>query len=237
VRPNLACFAAFAGRFDVYYGFPDDYGLETENDRIAAISNSSGFTAFRGMTLIYIISRAVLAAQYLLLYYYAIRQRYPAQAQFLWQIGVLVLSAAMWIGSYFLERNNANAAMRIAKYGLWYGALAIEMVTNVVVWRVCPVTGFRRTHLTERFAILTLLILGEGVIGYAIALQSSRALRENKLTEVISGVGFGPPSGLAIVMVCLTIYLLWVYYFSTFTEHKQYNVLRAYGWVLSSLTY
>lgn len=47
---------------------------------------------------------------------------------------------------------------------------------------------------------------------------------------VIGGVGFGPTSGLALVMVCLTIYFLWVFYFSTFQEAAEYNVPRAYSW-------
>jgi len=34
-------------------------------------------------------------------------------------------------------------------------------------------------------------------------------------------------------MVCLTIYLLWVYYFSTFLESTSYNVIHAYGWAYS----
>jgi hypothetical protein len=31
-------------------------------------------------------------------------------------------------------------------------------------------------------------------------------------------------------MVCLIIYLLWVYYFSTFSESTEYDVLHAYAW-------
>jgi low temperature requirement protein LtrA len=182
------------------------------------------------MTIIYFASRILLSIQYLLLYFYARRKNYPAQNQFLLQIGGLVLSASMWIGSYFLEGEDVSDAMRIAKFGLWYGGIGIELLSTLLIWLCCRVTGFRRTHLTERFATLTLLILGEGVIGYAIALQASMSFM-TWLTLVIGGVGFGPPAGLAIVMVCLTIYLLWVFYFSTFLETAEYNVLHAYAWV------
>jgi hypothetical protein len=51
------------------------------------------------------------------------------------------------------------------------------------------------------------------------------------LIVVVGGVGFGPPAGLGVVMVCLTIYTLWVFYFSTFNEGAQYDVLHAYAWV------
>lgn len=126
------------------------------------------------MTLVYIISRVVLALQYLLLYHYARRKAYPASRQFLVQVASLLISGAMWLGSYFLEGEDANEAMRIAKFGLWYGGIAIEFATSIVTWACCRVTGFRKTHLNERFATLTLLIIGEGVIGYAIALQGSK---------------------------------------------------------------
>jgi len=168
----LAAFAAFAGRFDVYYGFPNDYGLEDDANPFTS-DRTSGFFAFRGMTLVYIISRGILALQYLLLYFYARRKAYPASNQFLLQIGALCTSGGMWLGSYFLEGDDATDAMRIAKFGLWYGGIAIEFGMSYFAWLVCRVTGFRRTHLNERFATLTLLILGEGVIGYAIALQGS----------------------------------------------------------------
>jgi low temperature requirement protein LtrA len=111
--------------------------------------------------------------QYAMLYVYALQMSYPAKAQFLLQIGALLVSGGMWIGSYFLENDGANNAMRIAKFGLWYGGLFFEFAANIIIWLCCRVTGFRRTHLNERFATLTLLILGEGVIGYAIALQQS----------------------------------------------------------------
>jgi hypothetical protein len=34
-------------------------------------------------------------------------------------------------------------------------------------------------------------------------------------------------------MVCLIIYLLWVYYFSTFLEKAEYDILHAYAWAFT----
>jgi low temperature requirement protein LtrA len=218
----------------VYYGFPDDHGLEADSTPSYS-DRTTGFFSFRGMTIVYFCSRFLLSFQYLLLYFYARRKNYPAQNQFLLQIGGLLLSACMWIGSFFLEGEDVSDAMRIAKFGLWYGGIGVEILSTVLIWLCCRVTGFRRTHLTERFATLTLLILGEGVIGYAIALQASMFLYDIA-NIVIGGVGFGPPAGLAVVMVCLTIYLLWVFYFSRFLETAEYNVLHAYAWVTPSVT-
>ena len=114
--------------------------------------------------------------QYMLIYFYARRKSYPASNQFLFQICALLASAAMWLGSFFMEGENVNNAERIAKFGLWYGGIFIELMATILIWMRCRVTGFRHTHIAERFATLTLLILGEGVIGYAIALQQGISL-------------------------------------------------------------
>ena len=123
----LAGFAAFAGRFDVYYGFPNDYGLEVDYGNPSYSERTSGFFAFRAMTLMYIISHLILILQYLILYYYGRAKNYLASNQFIIYFVALLLSGGMSIGSYFLEVETANHAMRIAKFGLWYGGLAIEM--------------------------------------------------------------------------------------------------------------
>ena len=50
----------------------------------------------------------------------------------------------------------------------------IEIVTPFVdMLFACRVTGFEHSNLTKRFSTLTLLILGEGVIGFALTLQES----------------------------------------------------------------
>jgi len=85
---------------------------------------------------------------------------------------------------------NNNDAEMIARFGLWYGGIFIEVLATVAIWVCCKVTTFRHTHIAERFAILTLLILGEGVMGYAIALQQSTPLSycANKLSEELDSV-------------------------------------------------
>ena len=66
-----------------------------------------------------------------------------------------------------------NTAEKIARFGLWSGRILIEALATIAIWVWCKVTAFRHTHIAEQFATLTLLILGEGVIGYAVALQQS----------------------------------------------------------------
>jgi low temperature requirement protein LtrA len=126
----------------------------------------------------YIISRFVLATQYLLIYYYAHVKSYTQRKHLFFQIASLCVSGGMWIGSYFLEADNATDGMRISKFALWYGGILIEIVAPFASMSfACRVTGFQHSNLTERFSTLTLLILGEGVIGYAFTLQESTCTR------------------------------------------------------------
>jgi len=114
------------------------------------------------MTIVYVVSRVVMACQYSLLYFYARRKNYAASNQFIIQVATLLVSAGMWIGSYFMDNNTAE---KIARFGLWYGGILIEALATIAIWVWCKVTAFRHTHIAEQFATLTLLILGEGVIG------------------------------------------------------------------------
>ena len=47
----------------------------------------------------------------------------------------------------------------------WYVVMVVEMIVNVSSTLYWPELDFRRTCLTERMSLLTLIILGEGVIG------------------------------------------------------------------------
>lgn len=50
-------------------------------------------------------------------------------------------------------------------YYIWYIALVIEAVAVVGVSMRWRLLSFKHTHLTKRMGLLTLIILGEGIIG------------------------------------------------------------------------
>jgi low temperature requirement protein LtrA len=126
------------------------------------------------MSIVYLISRFFLAAQYALVYYCARAKSYREREHLLFQIASLCISGAMWIGSLFMEGDNTTNGLRICKFALWYGGILIEIIAPFVSMGFrCGVTGFQGSNLMERFSTLTLVILGEGVIGFALALQES----------------------------------------------------------------
>jgi len=70
-----------------------------------------------------------------------------------------------------MDAGNATNELRISKFALWYTGIFIEIIAPFV--SMSFVTTFQSSKLTERFSTLTFLVLGEGVIGYAVALQKS----------------------------------------------------------------
>ena len=143
-----------------------------------ASERQTGDYAFLGISTVYILSRFVLAGQYSLVYCCARAKSYTKRNHLLFQIASLCISAGMWIGSLFMEYGKPSTGVRYSKFGLWYGGILIEVMAPFVsMWFGHDVTEFKGTNLTERFSALTLLILGEGVIGFAFTLQGSTYTR------------------------------------------------------------
>lgn len=49
-------------------------------------------------------------------------------------------------------------------YAVWYIMVLVEVVAVVVSSSIWKVVSFKRTHLVERMGLLSLIILGEGII-------------------------------------------------------------------------
>jgi low temperature requirement protein LtrA len=66
---------------------------------------------------------------------------------------------------------------------------ALAIIAISCVWRV---VSFRHTHLVERIGLLTLIIMGEGIIGLATSvstiLQNSTTVSRSAIGTIIGGV-------------------------------------------------
>jgi low temperature requirement protein LtrA len=66
---------------------------------------------------------------------------------------------------------------------------ALAIIAISCVWRV---VSFRHTHLVERIGLLTLIIMGEGIIGLATSvstiLQNSTTVSKSAIGTIIGGV-------------------------------------------------
>lgn len=84
------------------------------------------------------------------------------------------------------------------------------------------VISFKHSHLTERFSLLTLIVIGEGIIG--LSKSVSGIMKAQKST---TGADIG-----AVIGAVLLLYLLWMLYFDQLDEEAKMGTIRQQIWAL-----
>jgi low temperature requirement protein LtrA len=69
-------------------------------------------------------------------------------------------AAALWLVSVFVPEPG--------RYAFWGVALALELATPLLAWRLIAEAPIHRTHLPERFGLFTLIVLGESVLAVVL---------------------------------------------------------------------
>src|ERR671925_704341 len=107
---------------------------------------------------------AYLCARLILLVLYERARRHVPEARRLTTIFLVAFGAAtgFWIASLALP-----APWR---YGLWGVALALELGAPLFAWRQLPQAPIHPRHIPERFGLLTLIVLGESVLGVVLGI-------------------------------------------------------------------
>lgn len=95
---------------------------------------------------------------------------------------------------------------------------ALAVIAFSCYWRV---VSFRHTHLVERIGLLTLIIMGEGIIGMTKSVST--------ILQTASSVGASDIG--TIVAAVLLIYFIWVLYFDQI-EHDRFGTIRQQIWAI-----
>ena len=223
----LAFLASYSARFDIFISLPIDSltvdsHAGTDLTLLPSELTEDGLNAFRGIFMTLFVSRIILASQYLLALYHTWHSPLQSALHLGCLIGLYALSAAMFLIGYFIVSIDLQGA-QIAKVCLMYFAIffeAFSMLALAVVFRNKEI-GFSMTYLPERWATLTLMIVGEGVIGLL-----------NHLQKVMAGFGFGRNSIIAIIMSVLIVYLVLFIYFDFQQESIRFSNKASYCWAL-----
>jgi len=153
-------FTFYANRFDT-----DDlpYRLLTllAMFLVAVLSTTIG-AVFHGSSTGFAL--AYLCARVILLVLYERARRHVPEARRLTTIFLVAFGAAtgFWIASLALP-----APWR---YGLWGCALVLELGAPLFAWRQLPQAPIHPRHIPERFGLLTLIVLGESVLGVVLGI-------------------------------------------------------------------
>lgn len=140
-----------------------------------AIEDGSTTRAFQGLALVLMAHRFVLCIQYLVVLYFVNGFHKTLVPLFLHTM-VYLCSGVAFLVTYITDSGGALDGMHGEKHvNIWYIIIGLEALLVIIVSSIWRVLSFKHTHLVERIGLLTLIVIGEGIIGltkstaYAVA--------------------------------------------------------------------
>ncbi|KAL9536305.1 hypothetical protein SMMN14_01512 [Sphaerulina musiva] len=169
---------------------------------------------FRSLTLYLMISRLVLVLQYLQSMW--LTRQYKQTILPMSLIAATYLTASMtylglfWTFNATMEENHT--------YVIWYIVAILETITATTISSIWRNISFKGTHLVQRMSLLTLIILGEGVI--AVATKSQRIVQSE------GALRFTPGTVANIVCAVLILYFIYCIYFDGLEEDHFGTIMQ-----------
>ena len=152
----------------------------------------------RSMALVFMASRLVLACQYIVVMV-SLRRFVRARSALIMYSGTLFAVAMVFLGVSFIF--NREGAVKVGAT-VFYPIILFEFAIMCVISCRAHFMDLRNTIIVERLGLLTLIILGEGVIGLCTAI--SRVDVDFSFSADVIGM---------IVCAILIIYFIWMLYF------------------------
>lgn len=131
-----------------------------------AIQNNTTSRAFQGLALVLFGSRILLVIQYSTVMFF-VREFDKTLVPMILTMFVYVLSAIGFLSTWLTDMK-VTALMGVTgskHVRIWYAVIAAETIAIIVIACIWRILSFKHTHLVERVGLLTLIILGEGIIG------------------------------------------------------------------------
>ncbi|MCJ1383840.1 hypothetical protein MMC17_006954 [Xylographa soralifera] len=198
-------FAVTGPNFDV------TYEVDT-SDAIRALQTD------QTLTLILMASRLILAVQYLSVYWWL--KEFPrARTPLIIHAATSLGAALIFLGLYFSFSPSTPGNAGLGIIG-WYVAFVLESAIILFASGQVSFLSFIHTPMVERLGLLTLIILGEGVIGLCqsiLKVGANLSFGADIIGQMISGVGI--------------IYFIWMLYYDQ-TEKKRVGRLRQELWTI-----
>ncbi|KAF9901919.1 hypothetical protein EC991_005567 [Linnemannia zychae] len=164
----------------------------------------------------YIVLKGVLAIEYGNVLFWANRNRSKKSlTPLLLQIGSNLLAMVVW-GLSMLSHNMT------VRYIMWYLTIIVEVAVLISFGRRTSVT-FAGSHLPERFALFTIIVLGENIIGL-VGLSAGASTWTAGLDLFM----------VLFVLMTIILYALWWLYFDDFSEdifHKTTTLSQLWAYL------
>ena len=111
-----------------------------------------------------VISRGLLAIQYLVVLFFTWRAKYSKiylPLVLMFTIYAVSLGAFAGMTPAFREGNQNRRRI----YLVWYVVMVCEAISAIAISCFWRMLSFKKTHLMERMSLLTIIVIGEGAIG------------------------------------------------------------------------
>ncbi|KAL3594841.1 hypothetical protein FPOAC2_09158 [Fusarium poae] len=151
----------------------------------------------RTFSIILMVSRLALAIEYASILWH-IRKFKKQALPMLLQIGLNFVLAMIYLGTTFRFTNHISNV-----YITWYVLAAVELVLTFILAHIFPVLSFQGTHLMKRMGLLTVIIVGDGIITIC---KSVVTIVENPDSWNAETVG-------VVLSSATTIYVVFLIYF------------------------
>ncbi|CEJ57812.1 hypothetical protein PMG11_06491 [Penicillium brasilianum] len=182
-------------------------GFASAGSRFSTSVREENAWAFQSLTLILAGSRALLAIQYTVNIVFLHRSMKSAAR------GVSYTALVFWVTTLFylvmyLAFSGRNG-LRPRIWSVWFVLFGVEMWTVTGLSLMYRDIGFRDTHLNTRMGLLTLIIIGEGVISIT-----------RIVNKTVRPGGWTKWSFVHILGVTTNVYLVWQVYFDVSPRHQ-----------------
>ncbi|KAI9719594.1 MAG: hypothetical protein M1812_003365 [Candelaria pacifica] len=174
------------------------------------------YGTFRKLSIVLVISRLVLMIQYGSLLVW-VKNHKKIVTPVLMHIAAFAIGAVVCIGLTFTFKPTLSSN----SYITWYVVAVLEAFVVFITCSQWRAISFKHTNLNERCGLLTLIILGEGIIVLTKA-----------TTNVVKGENFSAAIIGQIISAVLIIYFLYILYFDQVESHR-YGTIRQQFWALS----
>lgn len=132
----------------------------------AAILNNTTSRAFQGLALVLFGSRILLFIQYGIVMWF-VRGFDRTILPMALTMTVYIISGLAFLSTWLSDRDTSAlmGQMGIKHVNIWYIVIAVETLSVITIASIWRILSFKHTHLVERVGLLTLIVLGEGIIG------------------------------------------------------------------------
>ncbi|KAF4283827.1 hypothetical protein CNMCM8689_006819 [Aspergillus fumigatus] len=175
-------------------------GFASAGTRFTTQIRDENVWAFQSLSLLLGGSRVLLAVQYAVNICLIHERMRPAARGLSIIVAALLASSLVYFGMYFAFQEDHGIHSYI--WTVWFMLFCFEMWMVMGVSFITPDIGFEDTHLAVRMGLLTLIIIGEGVI--AVTRIANKTVRPGGWTKW---------SFVHILGVTTNVYFLWQAYF------------------------